>query len=65
MDLEVTLWLLSVVRNGSFSRSAQELKVPVSTLSRRISQLEQQCNTQLLVRNTRSLRLTAAGGRVC
>lgn len=61
MDLEASLWFLTVVQCGTFSQASQELKVPVSTLSRRISQLEKQCNTQLLIRNTRHLRLTAAG----
>lgn len=61
MDLEASLWLLSVIRNGSFSKAAQDLKVPVSTLSRRIAQLEKQCHAQLIVRNTRSLKLTTTG----
>lgn len=61
MDLEASLWLLNVIRCGSFSQCAVQLNVPVSTVSRRIAQLEKQLNTQLLIRNTRHLRLTPAG----
>lgn len=59
-------WLLvqsfvKVIDAGSFTLAAERLEISKSHLSKRISQLEQQLGTQLLVRTTRSLRPTDAG----
>ncbi|MCG9596339.1 LysR family transcriptional regulator [Vibrio sp. Isolate25] len=61
MDLEASLWFLTVAKTGSFSKAAIELKVPTSTVSRRIANLESQLGTTLLVRNTRNMQLTQSG----
>lgn len=61
MDLEASLWFLTVVKTGSFSKAAIELKVPTSTVSRRLAKLESQLGTTLLVRNTRNMHLTHSG----
>ncbi|WP_199244000.1 LysR family transcriptional regulator [Bacterioplanes sanyensis] len=50
-----------MARLGSFSGAATELGQPASTISRRIAQMEKDIGRQLLVRNTRNMRLTAAG----
>lgn len=52
---------LRVVREGSFSRAARVLGLPTSTVSRRISALEQRLKVQLLRRTTRAISLTEDG----
>jgi DNA-binding transcriptional LysR family regulator len=53
--------LLTIVEKGSLSGAGRALRVPVTTISRRISQLEASLGTQLLIRTTRKLTLTDAG----
>jgi len=53
-----------VVEANSFSEAARRLKIPVSTVSRRIAELEDQLGMRLLERSTRSLRLTDVGSQV-
>ncbi len=50
-----------VAEAGSFSRAAEQLRLPKSTVSRRISLLEDRLGEQLMVRTTRRLRLTELG----
>lgn len=52
---------VEVANTSNFSRAAAALGVPVSTLSRRISQLEQELGFPLIHRSTRVFRLTEAG----
>ena len=52
---------VAVVRHGGFTMAAQELTEPKSTLSRKVSQLEARLGATLLIRTTRSIRLTEAG----
>lgn len=61
MELETTRVFVKVVEFGSFSKAAEHLRVPKSTVSRAVSRLEQETGSKLLVRTTRSLTLTAAG----
>lgn len=51
----------SVVHCGSFSQAAAFLGIPASSVSKHVKQLEQQLKTPLLIRNTRSMKLTDAG----
>jgi DNA-binding transcriptional LysR family regulator len=53
--------LLSAVEKGSLSGAARELHMPVSTLTRRITDLEEYLGIRLLTRTTRQLKLTDAG----
>jgi len=53
-----------VAELGSFSRAAEQLCLPKSTLSRRIGQLERQMGEPLLLRTTRRQRLTELGQQV-
>jgi DNA-binding transcriptional LysR family regulator len=59
--LEAMAVLLSAVEKGSLSGAARELHMPVSTLTRRITDLEEYLGTRLLTRTTRQLKLTDAG----
>ena len=61
MDLELTRIFVKVVQNGSFSRAAELLQVPKSTVSKAVTRLEHETKTHLLIRTTRALTLTAAG----
>lgn len=51
----------AVVRAGSFTAAARALGQPLSSVSRRLQQLEAALGTRLLERTTRSLRMTEAG----
>jgi DNA-binding transcriptional LysR family regulator len=59
--LEAMSMLLLTVDKGSLSAAGRELRVPLPTLSRKISELEAVLGTRLLVRTTRKLSLTDAG----
>lgn len=61
MDLNDTLVFVRVAQAGSFSAAARLMGMPVSTLSVRVSRLEQRLGVTLLQRTTRRLRLTEAG----
>jgi len=53
-----------VVELGSFKKAADINNITNSVVSKRISQLENSLNTQLLYRSTRSLSLTEAGTKL-
>lgn len=53
--------LLSVVEAGSLSAASRKLRMPLATVSRRVSDLEQHLGTVLLQRSARALSLTDAG----
>lgn len=61
MDLNDTLVFVRVAQAGSFSAAARLMGMPVSTISVRVSRLEQRLGVTLLQRTTRRLRLTEAG----
>jgi len=52
---------LAVVDAGSLSRAARERDLAVSSVTRKIDQLESELGAKLLLRNSRSIRLTDAG----
>ncbi len=60
-DLNDVLVFLQVVTSGSFTAAGRALSLPTSTVSRRVSRLEEQLGVRLLQRTTRKLSLTAAG----
>ncbi|GEA06552.1 LysR family transcriptional regulator [Alteromonas sp. KUL42] len=45
----------------SFSKAAVILRMPVSSVSKNVKQLEDSLNTKLIIRNTRSMSLTEVG----
>ena len=59
--LEETAIFVKVAQLGSFSGAAKALKIPPSTVSTRVSQLESELGITLLHRTTRKVRLTPAG----
>src|ERR1700712_4719306 len=60
-DLNSLVVFAHVVEASSFSEAARRLKMPTSTVSRRIAELENQLGVRLIERSTRKLRLTAVG----
>ena len=50
-----------IVEAGSFSRAAERVQLPKSTVSRRIALLEQKLGERLLQRTTRKLVVTEFG----
>ncbi|MGQ0764217.1 MAG: LysR family transcriptional regulator [Gemmatimonadota bacterium] len=61
MDLKALQAFIAVVRKGSFAAAARSTRVPKSTLSKRVQDLEASLGQRLLERNTRNLRLTTEG----
>nr|WP_051376869.1 LysR family transcriptional regulator [Burkholderia sp. WSM2232] len=59
--LEAMSFLILAVEHGSLSAAARSSRVPLATLSRKISDLEALIGSRLLVRSTRKLTLTDAG----
>ena len=66
MDLEPNDLMLfaRVVDAGSFSRAAERVGLPKSTVSRRVALLESQLGERLLLRTTRKLTVTDFGHSV-
>lgn len=60
-ELNDVLVFLQVASSGSFTAAGKELGVPTSTVSRRVSRLEEELGVRLLQRTTRKLSLTEAG----
>src|SRR5258706_7711935 len=61
MDLNEILVFARVVQAGSFTTAAAELGMPKSTVSRKVSELEERLKARLLQRTTRKLSLTDVG----
>jgi len=60
-DLNDTLIFVKVVELGSFIAAAKALRLPKTTVSRKVQDLEARLGAQLLHRTTRKLGLTEAG----
>lgn len=61
MDLNRVAAFVRVVHDGSFTGAARAMGLPKSSLSRSVSQLEQDLGVRLLHRTTRKIALTDAG----
>ncbi|MBK9034371.1 MAG: LysR family transcriptional regulator [Myxococcales bacterium] len=61
MDLNEIVVFAKVVETKSFTAAAQQLGLPKSTVSRKVSQLEERLDARLLQRTTRKLSLTEIG----
>ena len=61
MDLNEIAVFTRVVQAGSFTAAARLLAMPKSTVSRKVSELEERLNARQLQRTTRKLSLTDAG----
>ena len=64
LDLNALMVFAKVAEAKSFSEAARRLGIPVSTVSRRVADLEDQLGVRLLDRSTRNLRLTDLGSEV-
>lgn len=60
-DLNDTLVFVKVVELGSFTAAAKALRLPNTSVSRKVQDLEARLGAQLLHRTTRKLGLTEAG----
>src|SRR5690349_7019602 len=63
-DLNALIIFAHVVEANGFSKAARRLKMPTSTVSRRIAELEQELGVRLIERSTRSLHLTDVGAEL-
>lgn len=61
MDLNATKLFIAVVNAGSFSAASERMSIPISTLSRKINELEQALNVQLLERSRHGVKPTYKG----
>ena len=64
IDINAMLLFAKVVEAQSYSQAARDAGIPKSTISRKISQMEEALGVRLLQRNTRHLRLTQVGKEV-
>ncbi|MBV1880617.1 MAG: LysR family transcriptional regulator [Pseudomonadales bacterium] len=60
-DLNALALFVEVAQSGSYTEASKQLKVPISTVSRKVSQLETRLGVQLFQRTTRSVALTEIG----
>ncbi|KZK82841.1 HTH-type transcriptional regulator DmlR [Pseudovibrio sp. Ad13] len=60
-DLNAIAIFAEVAKAGSFSGAAKVLRLPLSTVSRKVADLEAQIGAKLLERTTRRMRLTEIG----
>lgn len=60
-QLEDMAMFTRIVDAGGISKAAEQLNIAKSAVSRRLSDLERRLGTQLLVRSTRTSKLTEAG----
>ena len=61
LELDLLRTFIAVVDGGSFTRAAERLHRTQSTISQQLKRLEQRLNAPLLLRNTRSIKLTDRG----
>ncbi|OCG06011.1 LysR family transcriptional regulator [Gilliamella apis] len=52
---------INVVQAGSLTKVSENLSIPMATISRRLTQLEESIGEHLLNRSTRSVSLTTLG----
>lgn len=64
MDLNEIVLFIQVVESGSFTKAAQTLGIPKSTLSTKIADLERRVGMTLIKRTTRKLFFTEEGLRL-
>lgn len=64
MDLNLLNTFVAVVEAGSMTQAARRLKQPISRVSRALSRLERDLNQHLILRTTRSFKITSSGLRL-
>ncbi|MCP4502917.1 MAG: LysR family transcriptional regulator [Deltaproteobacteria bacterium] len=63
-DLDELRVFRQIVESGSLSAAAKALKLPPTTVSRRLAMLEDRLGTKLMYRSTRSMSLSEPGQRL-
>lgn len=63
MDLNAIRMFISAVQTGSFSKAAEKLQIPLSTVSRNINELEKSLKIQLFERAKTGVTPTVTGQR--
>lgn len=63
-DLNSLMIFAKVVEAESFAAAGRLLKMPTSTISRRVADLEEELGVRLIERSTRRLRLTDVGSEL-
>lgn len=61
IEVKQLVYFACVVKHGSFSAAAKEIRSSKSTVSRVVAGLEQELGTRLLTRTTRRVDVTHAG----
>lgn len=61
MEIRVLRYFLTVVREESITKAADVLHITQPTLSRQLSQMEEEMGVKLFIRGTRKITLTNAG----
>ncbi len=61
MELRVLNYFLAIAREENFTRAAKQLHVTQPTLSRQITQLEEELGVELFVRSNHNIILTEDG----
>ena len=61
MNLNDLYFFVQVVEHGGFAAAARALRVPKSTLSKRVAQLEEQLGARLIQRTSRRFMVTETG----
>ena len=61
MNTDYIIEFVSLVNNPSFSKTAEELFISQSSLSKHIRSMEKELGTPLFIRTTRSIELTDQG----
>lgn len=64
IDLDALVVFAKVVEAGGFSAAGRRMGMPVSTVSRRVAELEDRLGSRLLQRSTRQIRLTEIGAEI-
>src|SRR2546430_7389520 len=62
LDLNDFFYFVQVVDRGGFTAAGRELRIPKSTLSHRLKELEKSLGVRLLNRTSRRFGMTEAGG---
>ncbi len=65
MDIRILKYFLMVAREESITRAAEVLHITQPTLSRQLTQLEEEVGSKLFIRGTRKIVLTGEGMLLC
>ena len=61
MDIRILRYFLTVAKEQNFTKAAEQLNITQPTLSRQLAAFEEELDTALFIRESRSITLTKAG----